>query len=258
MKKFLVLLFMLIINPVFAKDMRFVQISDANFDAENRNMLAAAVSEINKQPDIKFVIFTGDNIAKPSKEYLEGFLDEAKRLNCPFYIVFGDHDVNRYKDLSKADYIKIIKKKIKKYKPEAPNYSFEYDGVVFVAADGSKDVLPGTNGFYKEDTLNWIQNELSWYPEQNIIIFQHFPLIPPSDREAYYTFKPERYLKILKSHKNVKAVFAGHFGVNSEKEAGGILHYATAGLPCYRVIDIMDYDTKNPVFWTVLREVSVR
>ena len=256
MKKILILICLLFMNSAFAKDMRFVQISDANFLSGEEALLRSAISEINKQPGVEFVVFTGENIKRPSKKDLEDFLNEAEKLNCPFYIVLGDHDVNKHKEMSKAEYIKIVKKKYKKYKPETPNYSFEKDDMIFIVADGSKDVIPGTNGFYKEETLNWLTNELNLYPDKNIIIFQHFPLIPPADKETYYTFKPEKYLEILNSHKNVKAVFAGHFGVNNEQEFNGILHVSTAGLPFYRVVDIMDYDTSSPTIWSVLKEAS--
>ena len=147
-------------------------------------------------------------------------------------------------------------KHIRKYKPESPNYIFEYNDFVFITVDGSKDVIPGTNGFYKESVLSWLEEQLNIYSDKNVIIFQHFPLIPPSNREAYYTFKPEKYLELLSRHKNVKAVISGHFGANSEKTVNGIVHISTAGLPYYRIIDIMDYETQNPVIWAELKEMK--
>ena len=120
MKKILILICLLFMNSAFAKDMRFVQISDANFLSGEEALLRSAISEINKQPGVEFVVFTGDNIKRPSKKDLEDFLNEAEKLNCPFYIVLGDHDVNKHKEMSKAEYIKIVKKKYKKYKPETP------------------------------------------------------------------------------------------------------------------------------------------
>ena len=256
MKKFLVLLSLLLMNSAIAADMRFVQVSDARFSKENEvNTLATAIKDINKLKDVEFVVFTGDNIAKPQKDNLIGFLDEAKKLNCPFYIVLGDHDVNKHKEMSKKEYIKIIKKHVRKYKPEEANYTFEKNGVVFMVVDGSKDVIPGTNGFYKEDTLNWLKTQLDLQPRKNIIILQHFPLIPPNGNENYYTFKPENYLKLLAAHKNVKAVISGHFGVNKEEKVKGIMHISTAPLPEYRIIDIMDYDTPNPTIWAELKHL---
>ena len=241
-----------------AKDMRFVQVSDVRFNSadDENNQLERVINDINKQDGVEFVIFTGDSINKPDKKDLEGFLSEAKKLKAPFYIVIGDKDVNKHKDMSKKEFISIVKKQVRKYKPQTPDYVFEYNDFIFITVDGSKDIIPGTNGFYKESVLSWLEEQLNLYSDKNVIIFQHFPLIPPSNREAYYTFKPEKYLELLSRHKNVKAVISGHFGANSEKTVNGIVHISTAGLPYYRIIDIMDYETQNPVIWAELKEMK--
>ena len=52
----------------------------------------------------------------------------------------------------------------------------------------------------------------------------------------------------------MKALVAGHFGVNKEEMVNGILHISTQNAPTYRVIDILDYDTENPTFWSTIKE----
>lgn len=258
-KSFLVfvLTFLVVSLSAFADDMRFVQVTDVRYNSANENdLFTKTIKDINKQKDVEFVVFTGDNINKPDKNELEAFINEAKKLKCPFYLIIGDKDVNKHKDLSKKQYIKEIHRHIRKFKSESPNYVFEKNGFVFMVVDGAKDVIPGTNGFYKDDVLSWLNTQLDLYKDKNVIIFQHFPLIPPSSKETYYTFKPENYLKILHNHKNVKAVISGHFGVNSEQHFDGVSHITTAGLPYYRVIDIMDYETTNPTIWAELKEVK--
>lgn len=259
MKKILNLLFAFIIlaGTAQAKDLRFVQISDARFTNDSENTaFKKIIEDINSRKDVEFVVFTGDNINKPSPQTLEAFLEEAKKLKCQFYIVLGDKEVNKLKDMSKAEYIKIVKKKVRKYKPETQNYIFEKDGIIFAVADGAKEVIPSTNGYFKDDTLNWLDTELSKYPQNHVIIFQHFPIIPPADKETYYTFKPEKYMSVLAKHKNVKAIISGHFDVNSEKNINGITHITTAGVPYYRIIDIIDYETQTPTIWAQLKEVE--
>lgn len=257
MKKFLILFiaYLFVSTSVFAKDIRFVQVTDVRYSKGN-DTLSSVVQAINNEKDIAFTVFTGDNIDKPSKENLEGFLLETKKLKKPYYIVYGDKDVNRYKDLSKKEYAKILKKKIKRYKPELTNYVFENNDVVFFVVDGSKDVIPSTNGYYKADVLEWVDANLALYPKKNIVIFQHFPLIPPTDNENYFTFKPEEYLKIINNHKNIKAVISGHFGVNKEFTIDGVLHISTAPAPAYRVIDMIDCTSKNPTFWAQIKEAK--
>ena len=104
--------------------------------------------------------------------------------------------------------------------------------------------------------MTWLENELAKYSTQNVIILQHFPLIPPSNKETYYTFKPENYLKILHNSKNVKAVISGHFGVNNEQHVDGVAHISTSPVPYYRIIDVMDCDSTNPTIWAELKEVK--
>ena len=242
---------------VEAKDVRFVQVSDVRFsDTENSQILDKIIKDINRQKDVEFVVFTGDNIEKPSSTLLEGFLNEIKKLKYPYYIVIGDKEVNKHKNLSKVEYTKILKKNIRKYQPELPYYTFEKSGVIFIVMDGAKDVIPSTNGYYKDSILEWLSDELNKYPGKNVIILQHFPIVAPVERETYYTFKPEKYLQIIAEHKNVKAIFAGHFGVNSEQKIGNIEHITTSGMPYYRIIDIIDSDTDNPTIWAQLKKVE--
>lgn len=243
-----------LVSAVQAKDLRFAQISDIRYSESNSETLKAVINDINNTKNVKFTVFTGDNINKPSVSELESFLKEAKRLKMPFYIVLGDKDVNKLKHLSKAEYIEIIKKNVRKYKPETPNYTFEKDGVIFIVADGSKDVIPSTNGYYRDDVLTILDTELSKYPDKNVIILQHFPVIPPSNKESHYTFKAENYIDVLKKHNNVRAIISGHFGVNSEQNNNGIVHISTAATPYYRIIDILDCDTPNPTIWAQLNE----
>lgn len=262
MKKFLSLFFTSVILSGMcgiceAKDMRFVQISDVRYSAGSDNQtFANVIQDVNKQKNVEFVVLTGDNLNKPSTDDLDGFIKEAKKLNCPYYIVIGDKDVNKLKHLSKVEYVKYLKKHIRKYKPETPSYTFIKDNIVFIVADGAKDVIPGTNGYFKEDVLTWLDNELTKYQDKNVIILQHFPIIPPSEKEAYYTFKPEEYMKVLAKHNNVKAVISGHFGVNNEQSVRGVSHISTAGIPDYRIIDVMDADTPNPTIWAQLKQAE--
>ena len=259
MKKLLGLFitFFVLTLSVKAKDMRFVQVSDVRFSPDDANsLLEKVIDDINNLQDVKFVIFTGDSISRTDKRELEEFLVRVKKLNSPFYLVIGDKDVNKHKAMAKTDYIKTVKKHVRKYKPEKPNYVFSYNDFVFIVVDGAKDVIPGSNGFFKEGVLSWLDEQLTHYSKNNVIIFQHFPLIPPSEREAYYTLKPEKYLDLLSKHNNVKAIISGHFGVNREQNVKGIVHISTAGLPYYRVIDVMDYESSNPTIWAELREVK--
>ena len=104
--------------------------------------------------------------------------------------------------------------------------------------------------------MNWLKEKLDLNKDKNIIILQHFPLVPPMDKETYFTYHPEEFLSLIEENKNIKATVSGHYGVNSEKEIGSTIHITTAPLPYYRVIDIMDCETPNPSIWTELNQLN--
>ena len=256
MKKILCLLFIyaLCLSDSFGKDLRFVQITDVRYSKSSESTrLKDTINEINKQKDIDFVVFTGDNIQKPDKKDLEGFIKEAKHIRKPFYVIIGDKEVNKYKGLSKKEYLTYLKKNLKTIKKADANYIAEYGGVAFFFVDGAKDVVPSTNGYYREDTLDWLDLNLDKYSRKNVVIFQHFPIVPPTNNENYMTLKTDRYFEILNKHKNVKAVISGHFGVNKEETVDGVVHITTAPLPAYRVIDMINSNSQAPSFWAEVR-----
>jgi len=253
----LLLVYIIFCSAVFAKDLRFVQITDVRYSKQNNpEVLKKVISDINGRKDIDFVVFTGDNIDKPDIKNLKDFIAEAKQLRKPFYVVIGDKDVNKHKDLSKKDYQKILKKNIPNCKSKDVNYTFEKEGVVFMVVDGAKDVIPSTNGYYKDSVVEWVDANLDLYSDKNVVILQHFPLITPEDNENYATFKPQKYIDVLQKHNNVKAVIAGHFGINKEENINGIVHIITAPAPNYRIIDILDCTSKTPSFWAEVMNVK--
>ena len=76
MKKniFLTLLSILLLqNTVFAGVVKFVQVTDSHFIAKDEyrtEVLKQTVKSINKEKDISFVVFTGDNLDSPKEAYL--------------------------------------------------------------------------------------------------------------------------------------------------------------------------------------------
>lgn len=259
MRKFVCLFmcYLVLVVPTFAKDLRFVQVTDVRYSSLNENtVLKDFIKTVNKDKSINFVVFTGDNIAKPDSNELKSFLSEIKKIKAPVYIVIGDKDVNKRKDLGKKQYLKIARKKLSKFNYDNSNYVFEKSGIVFVVADGAKEIIPGTNGYYKDSVIDWVDANLTLNSKKNVIILQHFPLVPPAAKDSYYTYKADSYLKMLNKHKNVKAIVAGHFGINKEQTVDGIIHISTAPLPFYRIIDIIGCDSGNPEIWAQIKEIQ--
>jgi Icc protein len=251
----LVIVFFITCISAISADMRFIQVDGALFNSNTPEHFDKLINKINNEKEVKFIVFTGNNISKPNQEELKIFLSKAKKLKRPFYVILGQKDVNLKKGLGKKDYMRIVRKNNFAHRNmHSPNYIFNKKDIIFIVADGSKEVIPTPIGYYREDVILWLDEKLDDYKDKNVIILQHYPIIPPANKETHYTYKADEYLKLLSEHKNVKAVISGHFDVNKEQEVNGILHISTKNAPIYRVIDILDYETENPTFWSTIKE----
>jgi len=165
MKKILILFififsFFCSIN-VQAKELKFVQISDLHLSVkddsfwnrkitETEEQLKLAIKQINKNRKIDFVIFTGDNIDKADKKNMARFLRPANKLNKPYYVVIGNHEVFRYNRFDKEDYVKSIWLRHPQMLFKKTNYVFKPNReIVFLVVDGANELMPTQSGYYK-------------------------------------------------------------------------------------------------------------
>ncbi len=267
MKKNLILTlfsFLLLQSRVSAGEIKFVQVTDAHFIKGNEyrtEVLQQAVKSINKEKDIQFVVFTGDNLDSPKAEYLPAFTRIINKLNVPYYIIIGNHDVFKNNGLSKTHYLEIIRENNLFYRYRKPNYVFKKDGFVFIAVDGAKEVIPGSIGYYKEDTLKWLEKQLKKYKNNPVIILQHFPLVAQKERPTHAVYQKENYLEILDKYDNIVTIIAGHLHVNSEIMRNGVYHITTPTLlsepPVYKIISIVTTKGFSPMVYTELKEVDM-
>ena len=266
MKKFILFLFSVLVlfvftnSKVFAENIRFVQVADAHLTVGSEysmNVLKSAVDDINKQSGISFVVFTGDNINNPKEENLREFVSIVSKLNVPYYVVLGNHDVYKSNGLSKVRYYEILRERNLLYPQRKPNYKFTKNGFVFLVVDGAKEVIPGSVGYYREDTLAWLEKELTKNAKKDVVILQHFPVEYPEGSDnrlrTHRTYKVEEYQALLSKHHNVLAVISGHFHVNSENMKDGVYHISSPsllGLPnAYKIIDIVTTKEFSPIIY---------
>ena len=256
MKKILSIFILFLATTIVtnATEIKFVQVDSTRFFANSDISVSnfkTLIKNINQMKNVSFVLFSGDNLAVQSQANLKSFIKNADKLNVPYCIALGHKDVNKKKGLSKEQYAKLVRKHSLGVN-DSLNYVFTKKGVVFVVADGSKEVIATPFGYYKEDIINWIDKELTKYSKKNVIILQHFPVYPPAQQESYYTFKADLYMQMLSKHSNVRAIVSG-FKINSELDVDGIKHITTAEYPQYRIIEIFDCETNNPTIWSTLK-----
>lgn len=257
-------------SKVEAKELKFVQITDAHFSSgsvkytqeevsEANRQLELAINDINRIKNLDFVVFTGDNIDSANQPDLKRFLSIANKLNVPYYVVIGNHEVFRSQNFDKKAYMKTVRRYGNSHNPKAANYVFKKKGVVFLVADGAKEIIPGPAGYYKKKTMTWLEKNLKKYKNRNVIIFQHFPLIEPYRHRTHVTYNAQEYLDMLAKYDNVKAVVSGHYHTNSEITQDGVYHINSPALIVpphdYKLIEI-NYDKDNFDIYTMIRHAE--
>lgn len=273
MKKFFTL-FVLIVGILifapksFAENIKFVQITDAHMAKNSefsQRVLKATVEDINKQSDISFVVFTGDNINYAEEEDLKIFAKIVRKLNVPYYIVIGNHDVYKTNGMSKTHYLRILRESNHLIRQKKPNYKFTKKGFVFLIVDGAKEVIPGPAGYFKKDTLAWLDKMLTKNKKKTVVIFQHFPIEYPEGAagrlKTHKTYKVEDYKDIIEKHNNILAIVSGHLHTNGENMKNGVYHISSPSLLAmphsYKIIDIVTTKDFSPIIYTQLRDVQV-
>lgn len=261
MKKFLLLFFILICTQcsVLAKSFEFAIVSDTHlmpsnhptiFSKSEKNIIFA-VDSINKNKDIDFVVFLGDCIDKSRMDSLTSFMNIVQNLEKPYYIVMGNHDSYAAGGIAKEDFIKFIHQYNKRQDPKETSFYFKGAPNAYgLILDGSSWVVPGRHGRYTPEMLKETERFLRFKKNQMVMIFQHFPIIPPNDNVSHYTLDVEPYAAMLARHDNVILVASGHFHCkNLIVDENGVYHISapalgarasSAGSGLYQVVKV-DY-----------------
>lgn len=267
---FLALFFVQASVFAFEHSIKFVQVTDVHFNRTKDypvKLLESLVQDINKQKEVSFVVFTGDNIDNPRPDDLKAFMKIIKKLKVPYYIVIGNHDVFKSANLSKERYKEIVREYNFFWFHKTWNYSFHKKGYTFIVVDGAKEVIPGPVGYYRKDTLAWVDKQISKNRRHPVIIFQHYPILNSTEfgtarLKTHKTYQAEKYFEVLDKHDNVLAVISGHFHMNAETMKDGIYHINTPSLlndpPSYKIIDIVTKKGFSPIIYTQLKEVELK
>ncbi len=163
----------------------FAFVTDNHYHYSN---LRKVIDDINKKPDILFVIFGGDIADKALLKEYEIFYNIIKNLHKPYLTVIGNHDY-------RSNGEKVYKQMFGAY-----NYSFEFKQNKFVIFD---DVVWESN---KNPDFNWLSNQLSDNPSnKQIFVIAHIP--PFSDQ---FDSNMEQTYKSLMQNNNVSLSIHGH------------------------------------------------
>lgn len=237
---FFLSLFFLTQTVCFAKSLEFAVVSDTHlipsehpvlFSESEKNTIFT-VESINKNDNIEFVVFLGDCIDKSNMESLQSFMNIVQNLNKPYYIVLGNHDSYAAGGIAKEDFIKFIHQYNKRQDKKETSFYFKASSDAYgIILDGSSWLVPGKHGRYLPEQLKEVEKLLKFKKNDMILIFQHFPLIPPNSNVSHYTLDAEPYIKLVEKYSNIVLIASGHFHKKKHvTDRNGIHHISAPAL----------------------------
>ena len=259
--------------PSFSRTLKFAQVSDIHYSlvrddnnykllSKTKPLLEDAISQINSHKNIKFVMITGDGIDQPNKESLYSLIDDLNTLNSPWYFVLGNHDTTTSGYLNKDNFIKILQEKNPAYKFDLPYYTFKpQTGYRVIVLDGAKNKGISSHGNISQEQLKWLDEILSKSKRDTVLIFIHFPLIPPFDSKSHELTNADELSSVLKKYNMPIAIFSGHYHAAKIIKKGNILHIsspALAGYPnAFRIVEVKNKADKA-IFKFEFRETNLK
>jgi len=259
---FIMLLVLFFAQGAFAasyKTIKFAQLTDIHYlpqdvKTQSARVIAGsdknlyfAVNSINKQ-DVAFTVFLGDNIDKSNSDYLKAFLEQTTCLTMPYYLVLGNHDVHKIGGITKEDYMTLVRKYNRNQKSPLSYYTFKPNNdILCVVMDGATPFAPSKHGIYTEEKLKWLDALLTNNSKKIVLIFQHFPLIAPTDNVSHSVLESDDYKDILIKHDNVAVVSSGHYHTDKVQiDDDGIYHISAPALVnCPSTYEVINFQYKK-------------
>ena len=194
-------------------------------------------------------MITGDGINNPTKESLDSLIEDLNTLKYPWYYVLGNHDTTTSGYLTKENFVKILQEQNPVYKFDHTYYTFKpQKGYRVIVLDGAKNKGISSHGILPTEQLQWLDDILNKSKRDTVLIFIHFPLIPPFDSKNHEILNADEFSAVLKKYKMPIAIFSGHYHAAKITKRGNILHVSTpalAGYPnAFRIIEVQNKRNK--------------
>lgn len=170
---------------------------------------AKVINEINKIPEVDFVVHAGDISDHGYLQEFERGVSYLGKLNKPYVTAIGNHDLV-------ANGIHIYRKMF-----GPANFSFVYNGVQFVFFDSNSREY-GFRGDVPD--IEWMESVIDREKNVNrVVLVSHVPYF----NSDYDTELIEEYEELLESYEGKKEILismSGHQHVFYEEELAGIPH----------------------------------
>lgn len=188
----------------------FALLTDTHISTSNpRPMedLQRSIADINQNPNIEFVVVTGDLTESGDRASIQAIKDALDQLNVPYYAASGNHETT-WSESGVMDFSRMF---------GDSRFAFSHDGMFFIGFN-SGPVIRMADGHVAPQDIAWLKHNLdsvSKAGDAPIFVFTHYPL-RNGDVDNWYDVTD-----VLREH-NVQCLMGGHYHRNLLFDCDGI------------------------------------
>ncbi len=234
--------------------MKIALIGDLQYGRGEEGTVNSRMKQIGAlNPDFAVIMgdFGGPNIA--TAEGYRETVEFAKQLNCPYHVIFGNHDVEYYPGgYGEFDPVGTYKE----FFGTSHYRSFMVNGVFFLCLSVERqpeEMMRTVHGVYiSDEQYEWAEKELKAHSSMPTVIIAHAPVIGSglrcfrpmhtSSQDTYLdqTYSAERWPALLKKNPQIKAWFSAHFHMGHNYDTAITQKYGIVHVSCGTMIDSRD------------------
>ncbi len=156
-----------------------------------------SVADINKNPNIRFVVVSGDVTESGDSLSIVAAKEALDKLNVPYYAASGNHET-KWSDSGCRDFAVVF---------GADRFYFEYGGCAFIGFN-SGPVIKMADGHVAPQDISWMESKLKALPAGTPVFpITHYPL-KEGDVDNWY-----QVTDVLRQY-NVQCLLGGHYHTN--------------------------------------------
>jgi len=238
-------LVLLTILTVTAQPFQFAHVTDTHIGgATGAEDLRRTVADINANPNLDFVILSGDVTEFGSDEELRLAKQILDSLRIPWYVIPGNHDTN-WSESGGNSFRKVF---------GGETFAFTHKGYFFVGTNSGPNMRMSP-GQVPRENLVWMDSLFAAHPDKDmpLIYVNHYP----QDSSLNNWFEAIDRVK----QRNVQLFFCGHGHQNKQYDFEGIPSImgrsnlrAKDSVGGYNIVTIADsqavYQERNPTVGT--------
>lgn len=194
----------------------FATINDTHLlDAKSMGIVNRAVADINAHEEVRFTVVLGDVATDGQWQELRLAKSCFDRLEQPYFVVPGNHDVHPGSPDIYANYTKTF---------GDTQWTEDEEGWLFMGIDTCNGTASDVT--VPAERMAWIERRLRRVGEKRpIALFTHHPFNPGT--KAYRVKNADEVLGLFAGH-DLRLVASGHYHGNQVEERDGVLFTTTA------------------------------